>query len=329
MQPRYLSNATLLGGVPRVVPAGTAVRIPALGSSLDFAGFNVCSLLATLAGLSGGDSFKVHIDVANPTIANAPVLTSNVGRQTVITATTNGSKGGTCDLEAVLGGYPALTFLPIAGLWQGGGWGCNVADMSVAMQTNDGATSLIQGSTSVPLQSGATICIAHNNLVVPQPSNEGWKIYVVATKFGTGTPLNVDIYLALSGTFVAGAFNPGGPLARAFVGTAGLAPGAYDLGPFTNAWTVREWPLDAAVVAAIRAQIGTQYLLLQFQNLQGGNSPGNTPNFTQAYLYVPGAAGVSETPTTFFRNVLTLDATACTHDVTVSSLEAVLTGDRG
>jgi hypothetical protein len=317
------------------MPSSTLSERPRVFRAADLlAGMNALALAMNVAGLAGGDSLKVGVDALDPESGAGALVTGALARQVFMTVTGNGLKAGTLDLRAVNsgGGIPDTTYLPIANRWQGG-WGVSGGppangDFSVACQTDDGATSLIQGPATVPPVSGCAISIAHNNLVAG--TTEGWVLGFVVSALGNvahASVPNVDIYLSYGGGYSPhswASLTPvtATPASRAYIGTAPLTPGAYNLGLWTFAWTLRTWPLDPAVATEIVNHLGSQDLVLQFGCLQGGAWPGDTvPNVTQAYLFVPGTGGgVANFVCPFYRNVLTFDASNSAHDVTISDL---------
>jgi len=303
-EPVRFRSADLLGGASKVVPAGTLVRLPAVPNSLDFSGYNTLSLAATIAGLSGGDSFVLAADTVDPESATGAVLASSLGRLNAITTTANGSKAATVSLRPrVL--TPSSDVTPVDTQWgrygsSGGGpppfattWQCvNTKDdftSFIARNANpDGTYTYKFGLTGVIAGTSFPIAFRATRLFAVPMGDHVFLTFSVVTDTGAkydSPEFNCTVF---TDSWVN------------YSTTVNIAQ-ATGIAPHNSLWITARVPTPVGV----DVWCAITYMAL---NLSDFAAPSGNPGIFP-----------------FMSNALVLDATACAHDVTVSGLVAELT----
>lgn len=339
-RPVTFRSDSLLGGASLVVPHGTAVRLPAAPASLVFAGYNALAARVHVAGLGGGDEFRVDVDTLDMESRTGAAVPADLGRRTVITADADGDWSGTLDLPTVLAGSGALwtaATVEALGFSAQMYWGNSTNPSSLGPPCNAGAVS--------------DPC----NPVAPFSTDLNWWHQIAPEDDGTwltaggfpglrysrwGLSLVVDAsvtlwHLRFAARKVVGAFGNGDTSllqfgltrADAVIQYQNVSDALLPHGPAGTPFQVFDYTLDFTVPFGGDTHVNTALM----NNITGGvGLPAGTGVDVAWWEFFPEGAAPSGSGLTdglfpFHRNMVVLDATDCASDITVSHLLTELT----
>jgi hypothetical protein len=323
-RPVAFRSATILGGSSLVVGAGALAQGPAAPASLDFRGYNTLSLKATLAGLSGADSFVCKLGCLDPESAAGALLPSSVAASTILTAGAAGDFAGIITLPHVIGAGP--NFVLATADNTDGGWVNQVGSPVDLYKT---ISTIGDSATYARFAIGASGNLAIFDCTAGFTSpgtTSGFELHVTA-RFNAITDIrNAKVIFHW-------AKNSGGDVIQKSIGTTASTPSI----PIVNDGAFHDYTYnltagDITTAGGLAAIFASQFFRLQM-DFSGVTTGGGSIDVADFYVRIPpggtgpggggGSGGSLILP--FFRNALIFDNSASAHATTISAVRAELT----
>lgn len=107
-QVRFISGRTLNGGsaLPIAIAPGGTQRLPFVGATIDFSGFNTFFFFLTVANLPSGNDLTLVLDAIDPETGVA--VADNKGQVSLLEESASGSYAGTLYLPSYYAGLSGL-----------------------------------------------------------------------------------------------------------------------------------------------------------------------------------------------------------------------------
>lgn len=309
----------LLGGTSLVVPAGTTVVVP--GTALEWQGFNTASLKAHVAGLAGGDTFKVYAAVIDPEDPALPVL-QGFPLPTLLEASgADGDYAGTLNLPGFFGGSGTQVLRPYLASTNSIAWG------------HPGQADFVDGYNNFPpgtnrftrgLGAGGILAAALKMSDLTDPGiDTDFFLYITMLSTMNDATSRLELHSSVPGHANLTDFFFGNP------GYVGVLPPTSG-GVVTGSFVEYVMPFDASEAAHINFVADMQFVI-EYGGVVFSGSPNPTWDVTNLRFECPGVGGGgggADAMIPFYYNKLVLDATACAGDITLSHALLELTIDR-